>query len=79
MIAAAFASSIAARASSAGAVLLSGAVDAMPYRSRRRRDRLSIALLAPFSGPAGLWGPSCQSSAMLAAREINESGGLLGR
>lgn len=79
MVAAAFASSIAARASSAGAILLGGAVDAVPYRSRRRRDRLCIALLAPFSGPAGLWGPSCQTSALLAAREVNESGGLLGR
>jgi len=79
MVAAAFASSIAARAVSAGSILQSGAVDAMPSLLRRRRDRLSIALLAPFSGPAGLWGPSCQSSAMLAAREINESGGLLGR
>ncbi|HEY6984328.1 substrate-binding domain-containing protein [Reyranella sp.] len=35
--------------------------------------------MAPFSGPAGLWGPSCQTSALLAAREVNESGGLLGR
>ena len=80
MVAAASASPIAARAPSAGALLLGDAiVDAVPYRSRRRRDRLCIALLAPFSGPAGLWGPSCQTSAVLAAREINEGGGLLGR
>ena len=79
MVAAASASSIAARASSAGAFLLGGDVDAVPWRSRRRRDRLCIALLAPFSGPAGLWGPSCQTSALLAAREVNEGGGLLGR
>ena len=32
--------------------------------ARSRSDRLRIALLAPFSGPAGLWGPSCQTSAI---------------
>ncbi len=48
-------------------------------RSRRPSDRLRIALLAPLSGPAGLWGPSCQTSAMLAASEINARGGILGR
>jgi ABC-type branched-subunit amino acid transport system substrate-binding protein len=46
---------------------------------RRRTDRLRIALLAPMSGTAGRWGPSCQTSALLAAREINASGGILGR
>ncbi len=46
---------------------------------RRRSDRLKIALLVPLSGPAGLWGPSCQTSALLAAREINAGGGILGR
>ena len=56
-----------------------GAFERVGDRSRGRRDRLSIALLAPLSGPAGLWGPSCQTSAMLAEREINASGGILGR
>ncbi len=32
-----------------------------------------------MSGPAGIWGPSCQTSAMLAAGELNAGGGLLGR
>jgi urea transport system substrate-binding protein len=45
----------------------------------RRSDRLRIALLAPLSGPAGLWGPSCQTSARLALNEVNDGGGLLGR
>lgn len=49
------------------------------FRPRRRNDRLRIALLVPLSGPAGLWGPSCQVSATLAAREINSRRGLLGR
>jgi urea transport system substrate-binding protein len=47
--------------------------------ARRRSDRLKIALLVPLSGPAGLWGPSCQTSALLASREINSRGGILGR
>jgi ABC-type branched-subunit amino acid transport system substrate-binding protein len=45
----------------------------------RRRDPLCIALLLPLSGPAGVWGPSCQTSALLAQRELNAAGGLLGR
>lgn len=48
-------------------------------RVHRPLDRLRIALLAPLSGPAGLWGPSCQTSALLAASEINAHGGILGR
>jgi ABC-type branched-subunit amino acid transport system substrate-binding protein len=48
-------------------------------RARRPSDRLRIALLAPLSGPAGLWGPSCQTSATLAAAELNAKGGILGR
>ena len=48
-------------------------------RARSRSDRLRIAFLIPLSGPAGLWGPSCQTSAMLASREVNAAGGILGR
>src|SRR5260221_2067700 len=47
--------------------------------ARRSRDPLRIALLLPLSGPAGMWGPSCRTSALLAQRELNASGGLLGR
>jgi urea transport system substrate-binding protein len=79
MVVAAYASSIAARPISAGALLQHSRLDTALPRSRRPRDRLRIALLAPLSGPAGLWGPSCQTSAELAAREVNESGGVLGR
>lgn len=46
---------------------------------RGRSDRLRIAFLVPLSGPAGLWGPSCQTSATLAAHEVNAAGGILGR
>src|SRR6476469_4239812 len=48
-------------------------------RTRSRSDRLRIAFLIPLSGPAGLWGPSCQTSAMLASQEVNAAGGILGR
>jgi urea transport system substrate-binding protein len=48
-------------------------------RTPGRSDRLKIAFLVPLSGPAGLWGPSCQTSAMLASREVNAAGGILGR
>jgi urea transport system substrate-binding protein len=47
--------------------------------ARRSRDPVRIALLLPLSGPAGMWGPSCRTSALLAQREINAAGGLLGR
>ena len=47
--------------------------------ARSRSDRLRIAFLIPLSGPAGLWGPSCQTSAMLASQEVNAAGGILGR
>ncbi len=66
------------RQSPPGAIVMRRQLESTPLRFRRR-DRLSIALLAPLSGPAGLWGPSCQTSALLAAREVNDSGGLLGR
>ncbi len=55
------------------------ALDVKKLRGRRPSGRLRIALLAPLSGPAGLWGPSCQTSALLASKEINANGGILGR
>jgi urea transport system substrate-binding protein len=54
-------------------------LDISLLRARSRSDRLRIAFLIPLSGPAGLWGPSCQTSAVLASREINAAGGILGR
>lgn len=40
---------------------------------------LKIGLLFPQSGPAGLWAPSAQLCAQLAAEEINATGGVMGR
>jgi urea transport system substrate-binding protein len=54
-------------------------LDVSLARARNRSDRLRIAFLIPLSGPAGLWGPSCQASATLAAQEVNAAGGILGR
>ncbi|MDT7710488.1 MAG: urea transport system substrate-binding protein [Pseudonocardiales bacterium] len=45
----------------------------------RRNDRLDVAFVVPRSGPAGIYGPSCEACATLAVEEINESGGVLGR
>ena len=38
-----------------------------------------IALLIPMCGSAGIWAPSCISSAQLAVAELNEASGILGR
>lgn len=57
----------------------SDSLDLAGLRSRRPSDRLKIAMLVPLSGPAGLWGPSCQTSARLGCHEINAAGGILGR
>ncbi|WP_233272041.1 substrate-binding domain-containing protein [Mycolicibacterium smegmatis] len=43
------------------------------------RDTVDIALVVPFSGPAGIYGPSCESCAELAIADINAGPGLLGR
>lgn len=40
---------------------------------------MKVGLLVPEIGPAGLWAPSAWACATLAAREINELGGMLGR
>src|SRR5437868_9447036 len=44
-----------------------------------RTERLVTALVIPLQGPAGIFGPSCELCARLAAHEINADGGLLGR
>lgn len=38
-----------------------------------------VALLIPMCGPAGIWAPSCISSAQVAAAELNRSEGIGGR
>jgi ABC-type branched-subunit amino acid transport system substrate-binding protein len=42
-------------------------------------DELKVALLIPRSGSAGLFGPSCELSARLAAEELNKADGAGGR
>lgn len=54
-------------------------LETRPGRLRRQETPYRVALLAPLSGPAGVWGPSCRTSALLAGREINRQGGILGR
>lgn len=43
------------------------------------RSTVDIALVVPTSGPAGMFGPSCEASAELALADINASGGILDR
>jgi urea transport system substrate-binding protein len=45
----------------------------------RRGDVLDVAFVVPRSGPAGIFGPSCEACGQLAADEINAAGGVLGR
>jgi len=45
----------------------------------RGRDVLNMALVIPLQGPAGIFGPSCESCAALAMEEVNAEGGVLGR
>src|SRR3954452_17102235 len=45
----------------------------------RGPDVLNMALVVPLQGPAGIFGPSCESCAALAVEEINAEGGVLGR
>jgi urea transport system substrate-binding protein len=45
----------------------------------RARDALDVALVIPLQGPAGIFGPSCECCAQLAAEEVNAASGVLGR
>ncbi|MEV5649724.1 substrate-binding domain-containing protein [Nocardia sp. NPDC052254] len=47
--------------------------------SRSERETVDIALVVPRSGPAGLFGPSCEACAALAVEDVNRAGGILGR
>ncbi|MEV0642068.1 substrate-binding domain-containing protein [Streptomyces sp. NPDC050619] len=40
---------------------------------------LNIALVYPMQGPAGIFGPTCEACARLAAEEVNKAGGVLGK
>ncbi len=46
---------------------------------RYRSDPLDLAFVVPRSGPAGIYGPSCETCGTLAVEEINSAGGILGR
>jgi len=45
----------------------------------RRKGTYRIALLIPLCGAAGLWAPSCISSAQVAVEELNRADGIDGR
>lgn len=47
-----------------------------PSRAGSKARKLRVGLVIPLSGPAGVWGPCCQNSAILAAAEINQRGGI---
>ena len=42
-------------------------------------DTVQVALVVPMQGPAGMFGPTGELCAQLAAEEINRAGGVLGR
>jgi urea transport system substrate-binding protein len=46
---------------------------------RSRQNVWRVAMVIPLRGPAGLYGPSCEAIGELAANELNEAGGILGR
>lgn len=50
-----------------------------PFAPDWEDDSFSIGLFVPMVGVAGIWGPSGIACATLAAEEINQAGGLLGR
>ncbi len=52
---------------------------ALPHRRRTARQTLHVALVVPLQGPSGIFGPSCELCARLAAEEVNADGGMLGR
>lgn len=43
------------------------------------REAFRVALLIPLCGSAGIWAPSCISSAQVAVSELNEKAGIMGR
>ena len=45
----------------------------------RASESFRVALMIPLCGSAGIWAPSCISSAQVAVAELNQQGGILGR
>jgi ABC-type branched-subunit amino acid transport system substrate-binding protein len=56
-----------------------GSRKSVPFPVDWEDDSFSIGLFVPMIGVAGIWGPSCIACATLAAEEINQAGGILGR
>jgi urea transport system substrate-binding protein len=50
-----------------------------PWKGRAQTSALEVALLIPLHGSAGIYGPSCELCAELAAAELNARAGVLGR
>lgn len=44
-----------------------------------REREFRVGLVIPLQGPAGIFAPSCEAVAALAAREVNDRGGVHGR
>lgn len=60
-----------------GPGILADASDAEFFLEKNRAFR--VALLIPMCGSAGLWAPSCISSAQVAVHELNRGSGIGGR
>jgi len=52
---------------------------AAPTQNGASDQTLDVALVVPLQGPAGVFGPSCELCAQLAAEEVNADGGILAR
>jgi urea transport system substrate-binding protein len=50
-----------------------------PARTQARAETITVGLVIPLHGSAGMFGPSCELCARLAVEEINAEGGVLGR
>jgi urea transport system substrate-binding protein len=51
----------------------------MPHLLDLSADSVRVALIVPLQGPAGIFGPTAELCAQLAAEEVNAAGGVLGR
>ena len=58
---------------------LPGFKDRVHREETAARHEHGVAVLVPMGGEAGIWGPSCISSAQLAIAEINRTNGIGGR
>lgn len=56
-----------------------GSLTESPACLKASETTLDVALVIPLHGSAGMFGPSCELCAQLAAEEMNADGGVLGR